>query len=145
MSNAPTVVLPLSQVTVRGGSTHGLGLEGCSAKRTCSAAMYGSMGSYKTGYGDLETGYGQTALYPGISAEDNTLRWAFIRKVYGILSTQLLLTAIVGAVVVVYTPIRDFFISNPFVLLAVGLFSMISKFSSYSWPQSRYFCSYLSS
>eukprot|EP00246_Nothoceros_aenigmaticus_P001078 TRINITY_DN1139_c0_g1_i2.p1 TRINITY_DN1139_c0_g1~~TRINITY_DN1139_c0_g1_i2.p1 ORF type:complete len:249 (-),score=11.41 TRINITY_DN1139_c0_g1_i2:611-1357(-) len=99
--------------------------------------MYGSTGTYKAGYGDIESGYAHTALYPGISAEDNTLRWAFIRKVYGILSTQLLLTAVVGAVVALYTPIQDFFRHNPFVLLAVGLFSIIMLCPLYYYHQSH--------
>jgi len=34
---------------------------------------------------------------PGLSKLDNALRWGFIKKVYGILSAQLLLSACVAA------------------------------------------------
>ena len=55
--------------------------------------------------GDLEAGSSgaagqQRALYPGMQ-ESPELRWALIRKIYVILSLQLLLTAAVAAVVVV--------------------------------------------
>ena len=36
-------------------------------------------------------------LVPGLSKLDNALRWGFIKKVYGILSAQLLLSACVAA------------------------------------------------
>ena len=34
---------------------------------------------------------------PGMGKLDNALRWGFIKKVYGIMSTQLALTALVAA------------------------------------------------
>ncbi|XP_048558598.1 protein LIFEGUARD 2-like isoform X2 [Triticum urartu] len=50
-------------------------------------------------------------LYPGM-AESPELRWALIRKIYVILSLQLLLTAVVAAVVVKVRAIPHFFISS---------------------------------
>ncbi|GAB4843498.1 BI1-like protein [Ancistrocladus abbreviatus] len=73
--------------------------------------------------GDIEEG----TLYPGLSYGDSQLRWGFIRKVYGILSAQIVLTTLVSLVTVLYTPINEtlrgnsglllFFAFMPFVLL----------------------------
>ncbi|GMH18802.1 hypothetical protein Nepgr_020643 [Nepenthes gracilis] len=73
--------------------------------------------------GDIEEG----TLYPGLSYGDNQLRWGFIRKVYGILSAQIVLTTLVSLVTVLYSPINEtlrgnsglllFFAFAPFVLL----------------------------
>ncbi|KAM6577100.1 hypothetical protein CsatB_028937 [Cannabis sativa] len=50
--------------------------------------MYGYTGVHsKAEEVDLESG---ETLYPGLSAGENQLRWGFIRKVYGILATQIL-------------------------------------------------------
>ncbi|KAA3480903.1 BI1-like protein [Gossypium australe] len=43
---------------------------------------------------DLESG---DTLYPGLGYGENQLRWGFIRKVYGILAAQLVLTTVVSA------------------------------------------------
>ncbi|CAA7404027.1 unnamed protein product [Spirodela intermedia] len=69
---------------------------------------------WKPGYGkggDLEAGEASVPLYP-MMLESPDLRWAFIRKVYSILSIQLLLTAVVSAVVVSVHPISHFFVSS---------------------------------
>ncbi|GJN10129.1 hypothetical protein PR202_ga28195 [Eleusine coracana subsp. coracana] len=61
--------------------------------------------------GDLESGAtssGPGALYPGMQ-EPPEMRWALIRKIYIILSLQLLLTAAVAAVVVKVRAIPHFF------------------------------------
>nr|XP_016472344.1 PREDICTED: BI1-like protein [Nicotiana tabacum] len=73
--------------------------------------------------GDIEEG----TLYPGLGYGENQLRWGFIRKVYGILAAQILLTIVVSAITVLYVPINDllrgnsglllFLIFLPFVLL----------------------------
>ncbi|GLT45697.1 hypothetical protein SLA2020_195110 [Shorea laevis] len=63
---------------------------------------------------DLEAG--QT-LYPGLSHGENQLRWGFIRKVYGILAAQILLTTVVSATVVFSTPVNDLLRDNSGVLL----------------------------
>uniref|UniRef100_A0A1D1Y5R6 BI1-like protein n=1 Tax=Anthurium amnicola TaxID=1678845 RepID=A0A1D1Y5R6_9ARAE len=65
----------------------------------------------KTG-GDVEAGVGARPLYPSMM-ESPQLRWAFIRKVYSIVSVQLLLTVAVAAVVVFVHPIAHFFVSSP--------------------------------
>ena len=52
---------------------------------------------------DLEAGTGET-LYPGISRGESALRWGFVRKVYGILAAQLLLTTAVSALTVSTPP-----------------------------------------
>ncbi|XP_061349785.1 BI1-like protein [Gastrolobium bilobum] len=62
-----------------------------------------STGTKKEEY-DLESG---ETLYPGLSVGENQLRWGFIRKVYGILSAQILLTTIVSFITVFYSPIND--------------------------------------
>ncbi|KAH9623894.1 hypothetical protein KSS87_003110 [Heliosperma pusillum] len=43
--------------------------------------------------GDIEEG---EVLYPGLGYGENQLRWGFVRKVYGILSAQLILTTLVS-------------------------------------------------
>ncbi|KAL3517611.1 hypothetical protein ACH5RR_020200 [Cinchona calisaya] len=55
---------------------------------------------------DVESG--SRPLYP-MMLESPQLRWAFIRKIYSILTIQLLLTIAVAAVVVTYHPIALFF------------------------------------
>lgn len=57
---------------------------------------------------DLEEGLGSRPLYP-MMLESPELRWSFIRKVYSILSVQLLLTVAVAAVIVSVHPIARFF------------------------------------
>ncbi|PIA31648.1 hypothetical protein AQUCO_04900151v1 [Aquilegia coerulea] len=58
--------------------------------------------------GDIEN---QNQLYP-VMNENPQLRWAFIRKVYTILSIQMLLTVIVAAVVVFVDQIKHFFVAT---------------------------------
>ncbi|OWM69376.1 protein LIFEGUARD 2 [Punica granatum] len=59
---------------------------------------------------DLEGG-GETPLYPTM-VESPELRWAFIRKIYSILTLQLLLTVAVASVVVFVHPIARFFVTT---------------------------------
>lgn len=67
--------------------------------------MFGYTGvSNKGGEVDIESG---ETLYPGLSYGENQLRWGFIRKVYGILAAQIVLTTIVSSVTVLYSPIND--------------------------------------
>ncbi|CAN6439638.1 unnamed protein product [Victoria cruziana] len=56
--------------------------------------------------GDLEEG-AAAPLYPAMT-ENPEMRWAFIRKIYSILTVQLLLTVATCAVVVTVHPIVDF-------------------------------------
>lgn len=65
---------------------------------------------------DVESG---ETLYPGLSAGENQLRWGFVRKVYGILSAQIVLTTIVSVFTVFYSPINDLLRGNSGLLLVV--------------------------
>ncbi|GLT77077.1 hypothetical protein SLA2020_486950 [Shorea laevis] len=58
---------------------------------------------------DVESG--SRPLYP-MMLESPELRWGFIRKVYSIITLQLLATIVVGAVVVSVHPISLFFVST---------------------------------
>lgn len=64
------------------------------------------------GGGDAEAGLAARPLYP-MMLESPQLRWAFIRKVYTILSIQMLLTVAVASVVVFVRPVALFFVSSP--------------------------------
>ncbi|GER37449.1 bax inhibitor-1 family protein [Striga asiatica] len=84
----------------------------------------GGAARMKGGDIDLESG---EMLYPGIGLAENQLRWGFIRKVYGILTAQILMTTAISAATVLYAPINDllrgnsglllFLIFTPFILL----------------------------
>ncbi|KAF7040072.1 hypothetical protein CFC21_049997 [Triticum aestivum] len=87
--------------------------------------------------GDIEAGTsGGTAgtvvpapaqvLYPGM-AESPPLRWALIRKIYVILSLQLLLTAVIAAVVVKVPAFPHFFVSS-YAGLGLYIFILILPF-----------------
>jgi FtsH-binding integral membrane protein len=96
-----------------------------------------------SGYGKVKNDYssdietGSEGLYPNISAEDNVLRWAFIRKVYGILSTQMMLTTAVAAVIVFSTPVKEFFASSPGLLLAIAFLPLVLMCPLYYYQQSH--------
>ncbi|XP_074561468.1 protein LIFEGUARD 2-like [Curcuma longa] len=70
---------------------------------------------------DLESG--ALPLYPGM-LESPDLRWAFIRKIYFILSLQLALTVVVALVVVAVRPISQFIVSSS-AGLAVYLLALV--------------------
>ncbi|KAJ3669898.1 hypothetical protein LUZ60_010222 [Juncus effusus] len=72
---------------------------------------------------DVESG---ELLYPGME-ESPELRWAFIRKIYVILTIQLLLTAVVAGVVVKVTAIAEFLTSSN-TGLALYIFLIILPF-----------------
>lgn len=81
---------------------------------------------------DIETGGvtgGNNELYPGMK-ESSELRWAFIRKVYVILSLQMILTVGVSAVVFFVRPIPDF-IKNTNYGLVVFFVSLLLPFLSF--------------
>ena len=89
--------------------------------------------SYGKG-GDVESG--AEPLYP-MMLEAPELRWAFIRKIYSILTVQLLMTAAVASVVVTVRPISLFFVSSG---VGFGLFIFLiflplirSNFFSFSF------------
>jgi FtsH-binding integral membrane protein len=64
------------------------------------------------GPADTEAGFEARPLYP-MMLESPQLRWAFVRKVYTILSIQMLLTIAVASVVVFVRPVALFFVSSP--------------------------------
>ncbi|MBA0683745.1 hypothetical protein Goari_025376, partial [Gossypium aridum] len=71
---------------------------------------------------DLESG---ETLYPGLSYGENQLRWGFIRKVYGILAAQLVLTTVVSAFVVLSAPVNELLRGNSGLLLFLCLIPFV--------------------
>lgn len=80
---------------------------------------------------DLEMGVGEATLYPGLSYGENQLRWGFIRKVYGILSAQLLLTTLISAVVVLNPPVNDLLTGSSGILLFLCIVPFICTWISF--------------
>ncbi|KAG6400819.1 hypothetical protein SASPL_137662 [Salvia splendens] len=79
---------------------------------------------------------GGARLYPTM-LESPDLRWAFIRKIYVIISIQLLLTAAVAAVVITVHPISHFFATTG-AGLAVYILLIITPFIV-MWPLYYYY------
>ncbi|KAL3505829.1 hypothetical protein ACH5RR_031211 [Cinchona calisaya] len=77
--------------------------------------LYGGKSSKDDYAVDLEAG--GDLLYPGIGNGENQLRWGFIRKVYGILAAQIVLTTLVSALIVLYDPINQLLRGNSILLL----------------------------
>ncbi|KAK1319082.1 BI1-like protein [Acorus calamus] len=84
--------------------------------------MYEIAGGMK-GVVDLEAGEG--GLYPGIGYGENELRWGFIRKVYGILTAQILLTTIISSFTVLYAPLNDTLTDSPGLLFALAILPFV--------------------
>ncbi|XP_058085539.1 protein LIFEGUARD 2-like [Magnolia sinica] len=81
--------------------------------------------------GDIEAGLPH--LYPGMQ-ESPQLRWAFIRKVYAILSIQFLMTLAVASIVISVDRISNFFAHSAAgigVYIAISIFSFIVLFLLY--------------
>jgi hypothetical protein len=87
------------------------------------------MGKSSHYVGDIESGTASTSggLYPNM-AENPQLRWAFIRKVYSILTIQLLATVIVAAVFNFVPAIQAFFRVNPDAALGCMVGATILEF-----------------
>ncbi|GMP99711.1 hypothetical protein CsSME_00047074 [Camellia sinensis var. sinensis] len=88
-------------------------------------------GSYRKD--DVESG--ATLLYPTM-LESPELRWAFIRKIYSILTLQLLLTVAVAAVVITVRPISVFFATTGtglalYIVLILMPFIVLCPLASY--------------
>ncbi|CAA7400048.1 unnamed protein product [Spirodela intermedia] len=94
--------------------------------------MYGFSSVEKGDY-DLESG----GLYPGISHGENQLRWGFVRKVYGILAAQIVLTTAVSAVTVLYAPVNNLLQGSPGLLLAFAILPFILLCPLYHYQQSH--------
>eukprot|EP00475_Leptophrys_vorax_P002997 TRINITY_DN11722_c0_g1_i1.p1 TRINITY_DN11722_c0_g1~~TRINITY_DN11722_c0_g1_i1.p1 ORF type:complete len:250 (-),score=1.98 TRINITY_DN11722_c0_g1_i1:137-886(-) len=94
-----------------------------------SASGWPSYGSRKLPgeYSDIEAGAG------GAVFEDPSLRWAFVRKVYGILSFQLLLTFAVATVVVTVDSVRLTVLHSPLLVISSFIlpFILICALSAY--------------
>lgn len=97
---------------------------------------FGGAGKFWGGGGssDVESGL---PLYPGIDSMDNALRWGFVRKVYGIISMQLLLTTIVAAAVVASPSAQRFLLANWGLQLGLLLLSMLGLIPLYAYRQSH--------
>lgn len=78
---------------------------------------------------DLEAGGISDRLYPGIGYGENQLRWGFIRKVYGILCAQVLLTTIVSSLIVLYPPISTRLQNTPSLGLAFAILPFVRELS----------------
>jgi protein lifeguard len=75
---------------------------------------------------DVEAGNGET-LYPGISRGESALRWGFVRKVYGILAAQLILTTAISALTVLHPTLNATLSSSPGLALAFAVLPFIRK------------------
>lgn len=80
---------------------------------------------------DIESG---ETLYPGLSKGENQLRWGFIRKVYGILAAQMVLTTLISFVTVLYAPINDLLKGSPGILLFFAILPLICKYPNTETP-----------
>ncbi|KAI4357791.1 hypothetical protein L6164_001717 [Bauhinia variegata] len=81
--------------------------------------------------GDIESG----ELYPSM-LESPELRWGFIRKVYAIISIQLLTTCAIACLFVFYEPLNRFAktgMNRIYVLIACLVFTLILLFPLYKW------------
>ncbi|KAH6796849.1 Bax inhibitor-1 family protein [Perilla frutescens var. hirtella] len=86
-------------------------------------------------YGKDDVESGREPLYP-MMLESPELRWSFIRKIYSIVSIQLLLTTAVAAVVVTVRPISTFFTTTNaglflYILLIITPFIVLCPLYSY--------------
>ncbi|KAK9137116.1 hypothetical protein Sjap_007710 [Stephania japonica] len=81
---------------------------------------------------DLESG---GTLYPGLGHGESELRWGFIRKVYGILSAQILLTTLVSAFTVLYAPLNDLLRGSSGILLFFAVLPLILMWPLYIYHQ----------
>lgn len=77
----------------------------------------------------------QGLLYPGISSAESELRWGLIRKVYGIVGTQLLLTAVVASVVVLCRPVTLFLLNAPALVFVIALLPFLVMCPMYYYRQ----------
>ncbi|KAM7462843.1 hypothetical protein LguiA_030964 [Lonicera macranthoides] len=86
------------------------------------------MGGYNYGkHGDIETGNGGQ-LYPNMM-ESPEMRWAFIRKVYAILSIQMLMSVAIGATVATNPHFREIMATKAGLGIYIGIciFAIIRK------------------
>ncbi|KAA8548555.1 hypothetical protein F0562_000178 [Nyssa sinensis] len=96
--------------------------------------MYGFTSLSNKVKGDIEEG-SEGTLYPGLSYGENQLRWGFIRKVYGILTAQIVLTTIVSSVTVLYSPVNELLRGNSGLLLFFMFLPIILLWPMYVYQQ----------
>ncbi|KAK3025290.1 hypothetical protein RJ639_044092 [Escallonia herrerae] len=92
---------------------------------------FAPLSSAATTKGDIEEG----TLYPGIGYGENQLRWGFIRKVYGILAAQMVLTTVVSSVTVLYAPVNDLLRGNSGLLLFLLFLPLVLLWPLYVYQQ----------
>ncbi|KAG0452571.1 hypothetical protein HPP92_025235 [Vanilla planifolia] len=80
---------------------------------------------------DLEAG----TLYPGLSTGENELRWGFVRKVYGILAAQIVLTTAVSAATVLYAPINNLLSGSVGLALVLAFLPLLLMCPLYHYQQ----------
>lgn len=66
-------------------------------------------------------------LVPGLNKLDNMLRWGFIKKVYGIISAQMVLTVAVASVIIFNKPVELFVTTSAPFQISVFAFSFLGK------------------
>ena len=66
-------------------------------------------------------------LVPGLNKLDNMLRWGFIKKVYGIISAQMILTVAVASVIIFNEPVEHFVTTSAPFQISVFAFSFLGK------------------
>jgi FtsH-binding integral membrane protein len=67
----------------------------------------------------------ETPLVPGMTPTENSLRWGFINKVFGIVGCQLALTAVVAAVIMFNQPVQHFVLENVAVQIVFALLPFV--------------------
>jgi FtsH-binding integral membrane protein len=70
-------------------------------------------------------------LVPGMSKTENMLRWGFIKKVYGIIACQVLLTSVVASVIYLNQPIQNFVLNSPAFQLTFAILPLVGLFPLY--------------
>ncbi|XP_008776713.2 BI1-like protein [Phoenix dactylifera] len=93
--------------------------------------MYGYASVEKAAAGDLEAG----TLYPGLSRGESELRWGFVRKVYGILAAQLVLTTVVSAATVLNASINNLLTGSSGLALGFAILPLFLMFPLYHYQQ----------
>lgn len=66
-------------------------------------------------------------LVPGLNKLDNMLRWGFIKKVYGIISAQMVLTVAVASIIIFNEPVGHFVTTSAPFQISVFACSFLGK------------------
>mmetsp|Transcript_32260 Transcript_32260/g.91477 ORF Transcript_32260/g.91477 Transcript_32260/m.91477 type:complete len:264 (-) Transcript_32260:321-1112(-) len=99
-----------------------------------SSSMYSLAGSSSMSEGGkLRDAEAADMLAPGMSKGENILRWGFIRKVYGIVSAQLILTTVVSATMMANKPLANWVKSVPALHFVIMIASFGCLFALYAY------------